>query len=83
MSVLGLSVEYRVGMESGPDVLQRLGVAFERAGAETADLGRHVFPLLSPIFEAAEGRQFAAQGTGPVSGAWAARAEARIVTGPR
>ena len=72
MSVLGITVEYRVGTESGPDVLQRVGIAFERAGAELVDMGKHVFPLLSPVFEAAERRQFDAQGNGPVAGNWAA-----------
>lgn len=71
MSVLGLTVEYRVGTETGPDVMSRLGVAFERAGAELVDMGKHVFPLLPPVFEAAEKRQFDAQGSGPVAGAWA------------
>jgi len=71
MSVLGLSIEYRVGTESGPDVMQRMGVAFERAGAELVDMGRHVFPLLPPVFEAAQARQFDAEGGGPVAGSWA------------
>lgn len=75
MSVIGLTVEYRIGSETGPDTLQRLGVAFERAGAELADLGKHVFPLLSPIFEAAEQRQFDARGAGPASGAWSELSE--------
>ena len=70
MSVLGLSIEYRIGSESGPDALQRMGVAFERAGAELADMGKHVFPLLSTVFEDAEARQFDAQGAGPARGAW-------------
>ena len=34
-------------------------------------MGRHVFPLLPPVFEAAEQRQFDAEGTGPVAGSWA------------
>lgn len=76
MSVLGITVEYRVGSETGPDVLQRLGVAFERAGAELTDLGRNVFPLLTPVFEAAEKRQFDAQGAGPVAGSWNPLSEA-------
>lgn len=70
MSVLGVTVEYRVGTETGPDVLQRLGAAFERAGAELVRLDSHVFPLLTPVFEAAEQRQFDAAGAGPVDGAW-------------
>ena len=71
MSVLGLSIEWRIGSETGPDTLQRMGVAFERAGAELVDLGKHVFPLLAPVFEAAEARQFDAEGSGPARGAWA------------
>lgn len=75
MSVLGITVEYRIGNESGPDSMQRLGVAFERAGAELVDMGKHVFPLLPPIFEAAEARQFDAEGAGPHSGSWSALSE--------
>lgn len=70
MSVLGITVEYRVGSETGPDVLQRMGAAFERAGAELVRLDSHVFPLLTPVFEATERRQFDAEGAGPVDGAW-------------
>ena len=76
MSVFGVTIEYRVGTESGPDVLQRFAVAFERAGSEVADLGKHVFPLLSPVFEAAEARQFDSQGSGPVAGSWAELSDA-------
>ena len=68
MSVLGLSIEYRIGSESGPDALQRPGIAFERAGAELVEMGRHVFPLLPAVFEAAEARQFDAEGGGPHGG---------------
>jgi phage gpG-like protein len=71
LSVFGITVAYRVGSEEGPDVLARLSVAFERAGAELVDMGRHVFPLLPTVFEDAEKRQFDAQGSGPVSGTWA------------
>lgn len=71
MSVLGLQMEWQVGPHSGPDALQRLTVAFERAGAEVADLGKHVFPRLAPVFEEAVKEQFDAEGTGPVSGDWA------------
>lgn len=70
MSVLGLQMEWTVGSERGPDALQSLAVAFERAGAEVADLGTHVFPMLEPVFEAAVGAQFDAEGEGPVAGAW-------------
>lgn len=71
MSILGLTAEWRIGTESGPDVMGRFAVAWERAGAELVDMGRHVFPLLPPVFERAEQRQFDAEGDGPVSGSWA------------
>jgi phage gpG-like protein len=71
VSVLGLQMEWTVGPETGPDALQHLAVAFERAGAEVADLGKHVFPKLGPVFEAAVGEQFDAEGAGPVAGGWA------------
>lgn len=71
MSVIGITAEWRIGSETGPDVMQRFGVAFERAGAELVDMGRHVFPLLPGVFEAAEQRQFDAEGAGPVVGPWA------------
>lgn len=70
MSVFGLSVEWKIGPNSGPDTMQRLSVAFERAGAELVDLGRHVFPLLPDIFESAIERQFDSRGSGPVWGSW-------------
>jgi phage gpG-like protein len=72
VSAFGITIEYRVGSETGPDVLRQLGVAFERAGAELARLDQHIFPLLTPVFERAEQRQFDAQGAGPVAGAWEA-----------
>lgn len=75
MSVLGLTMEWRIGSESGPDVLQRMSVAFERAGAELVEMGKHVFPLLPAVFEAAEARQFDAEGGGP-HGGWAELSEA-------
>lgn len=71
MSVSGLSVEILVnGREAGPE-LRRITVAFERAGDEIADFGKHVFSKLGPVFEAEEARQFDAEGGGP-SGGWAA-----------
>lgn len=71
MSVLGLQMEWTVGPHAGPNALQHLTVAFERAGAEVAQLGTHVFPKLGPVFEAAVAAQFSAEGDGPVMGAWA------------
>lgn len=71
MSVYGLQVEVSVGNDNGPNALQRLVVAFERAGEAVGDFGRYVFPRLTPVFEAAEVEQFDAEGSGPTSGAWA------------
>lgn len=71
MTVYGLQVEVSVGTDSGEGALQRLSVAFERAGEYVADFGKYVFPRLTPVFEAAEEEQFDAEGSGPTSGAWA------------
>jgi phage gpG-like protein len=71
MTVYGLQVEVSVGTDSGEGALQRLAVAFERAGAEVQDFGKWVFPKLAPVFEEAIDEQFAARGAGPMSGAWA------------
>lgn len=70
MTVYGLQVEVSVGGDSGEGALQRFSVAFERAGAEIQDFGKHVFPKLSPVFEEAIAEQFDARGSGPMSGAW-------------
>jgi len=75
VSVYGLQVEWAVGSDTGPDSLQRLSVAFERAGEVVGDFGANVFPLLVPVFEDELGRQFAAEGGGP-SGPWAPLSEA-------
>lgn len=72
MSVVGLHIEYQVGsVAAGEDVLERISVAFERTGDELKDFSKHVFPKLTPVFEAEERRQFDAQGGGP-RGGWAA-----------
>ena len=70
--ISGIHIEYRVGnVPSGDDTLERMSVAFERAGAELADFGSHVFPKMVPVFEAEVARQFDAQGRGPNTGSWA------------
>lgn len=71
MTVYGLQVEVAVGTDNGEGALQRLAVAFERAGPAIADFGRNVFPRLSGVFEDAVTEQFDARGSGPTSGAWA------------
>ena len=71
MSVLGLDIQYSYAGESGEAVMDKLSVAFERAGENIANFGRYLFPRLGPVFEAAEERQFAAEGQGPNRGHWA------------
>lgn len=71
MSAIVLSVEYQVGGGSSEPTLARLSTAFERAGAETADVSRHILPRLVPVLEAGAAAQFDAEGRGPISGAWA------------
>jgi len=70
MSVLGLSFSYYVGNREDELALQRMSVAFERAGAELAQLGLHAFPLLGPVLEKELKGQFSAKGRGPNRGAW-------------
>ena len=71
MTVYGLQVEVAVGNDTGEGALQRLAVAFERSGPAIANLGKYVFPRLSPVFEEAVKEQFDARGEGPVAGSWA------------
>lgn len=70
--IAGLHIEWSVaGAVPGEQVLERITTAFERAGDEMQDFSKHVFPKLTPIFEAESARQFDAQGGGP-RGGWAA-----------
>jgi phage gpG-like protein len=71
VSAVAITVEYQVGTQSGEQQFERMAVAFERAGAEAADFGKHVFPKLVPVMEAGAKRQFDAEGAGPVAGPWA------------
>ena len=70
MSAIAITVEYQVGQQSGEQTLERMAVAFERAGAECADFGKHIFPELIPVLEAGAKRQFDSEGSGPSAGAW-------------
>lgn len=70
MTAVAITLEYQVGNETGEQSVERLAVAFERAGAEMANFGKHVFPEMVPVLEAAVDRQFDAEGTGPAAGAW-------------
>lgn len=71
MSAVALTLEYQVGNASGEQQLERMAVAFERAGAELANFGRHIFPQLVPVLESGVKAQFDAEGAGPASGPWA------------
>lgn len=75
MTAVALTLEYQLGNESGEAVLERLAVAFERAGAETADFGKHIFPELVPVLEDATAKQFDAEGRGS-TGPWQQLTEA-------
>lgn len=69
--IAGLNIEYVVaGQDGGLEVLERISVAFERAGDELADFGENVFPRLVPVFEAEMAKQFQSEGSGQ-SGPWA------------
>lgn len=70
MTAYTFTVEVAVGSDTGPMALQRLSVAFERAGDAVKDWGRYVFPKLVPVFEDAIEEQFAGRGAGP-AGPWA------------
>ncbi len=71
MSVLGLRVSYEIGGRPAKDGMRVIRSAFERAGAELARVGRHVFPRVIPVLEKDIREQFAAEGRGPVAGKWA------------
>jgi phage gpG-like protein len=67
----GFKIEYQIGgIDSGEDTLERMAVAFERAGNEMQDFGKYLFPRLSPVFEAEMEEQFSAEGRGPHAGRW-------------
>lgn len=71
MSAVVLSVEYGIGNGTPEPTLTKLTSALERAGAEVANVGKHILPKLGPVFEEAVSKQFDARGGGPQSGAWA------------
>jgi phage gpG-like protein len=69
--ISGLKLEWRVGgRESGDDTLERMAVAFERAGSELENFGQYLFPRMQPLFEQEMRDQFSAEGKG-ASGSWA------------
>lgn len=71
MSAVLLRVDFAMGNGTPQPSLTSLSAAFERAGAEVADVAKHIYPKLAPALEAAVDRQFEARGAGPQQGAWA------------
>lgn len=71
MSAIVVRVEYQIGGGASEPTLARFTTAMERAGAELADVGKHVLPKLLPVLEVETGKQFDAEGSGPQAGSWA------------
>lgn len=71
MSVFGFDITYKVNGVEDRAAVEKLSLAFERAGENIKDFDRYLFPRLSPVFEAQEERQFVAEGAGPHRGHWA------------
>lgn len=69
--IVGLNIQYQVaGADVGEAVFEKMTVAFERAGDELKDWDKHLFPKLTPVFEAEMEKQFESEGSGQ-SGSWA------------
>lgn len=70
MSVLGLELQWLVnGVATDDTVMERISVAFERAGEEVRDFEKHLWPKVTAALETDVRRQFAEQGGGP-RGSW-------------
>jgi phage gpG-like protein len=69
VSVLGIKVAYYVGGTENAAAFREMAFAFERAGAELAKPGKHIFPRIIPVLQNAVRMQFATQGSGP-TGPW-------------
>lgn len=65
MSAIALSMEWQIGGGASEPTLTRLTTAFERAGAEVANVGKHILPRLIPVLEGATAKQLDAEGGGP------------------
>ena len=73
---VALKIEVEVGTGYGQTrTLASFAAAMERAGATLNQVGEYIFPRLIPAMEAAEARQFDAEGEGPVAGHWASLKE--------
>lgn len=71
MTAIALQVEWQMAGGPAEPNLVRLATAFERAGAELAQVGKHVLPQLLPLLETETAKQFDAEGAGPQAGSWA------------
>lgn len=71
MSAIVLRTEWQIGGGASSPTLASFTTAMERAGLELLDVGKHILPKLLPVLEVESGKQFEAQGAGPVSGSWA------------
>jgi len=69
---VALKLEWEIGSNGKSHTIHSLAAAVERAGAKLEQVGEFIFPRLIPALEAAEKRQFSAEGAGPVAGKWAA-----------
>lgn len=70
MTAIAFSMEWEVGGSVDPG-LRRLRAAFERSGAEVANLGKYVYPRVTTALEEATSKQFGDEGSGS-TGSWAA-----------
>ena len=71
MSAIGFIVDYHVGGSAQRDPgLRRMAAFFERAGAEVADVGKHILPKISEELGEIIAEQFEAEGQGPDVGKW-------------
>lgn len=68
--LFGLNLAYSVRGQDDELAVQKMAVAFERAGEDFSRFGERVFPKLIPVFEEELKAQFDAQGRGPNRGAW-------------
>jgi phage gpG-like protein len=75
VSAIGFIVEYRIGNGTPDPALKRTAAFFERAGAEVANVGKHILPRLASALEGIIAEQFEAEGKGPDSGKWAPLSE--------
>lgn len=72
MAIFGFDISYKVRGEDDELAVQKMQVAFERAGEGFEKFGSVLFPKLTPLLEEEIGGQFEQEGRGPNRGGWAA-----------